>query len=411
METNWIQYKCKSGHTLLVYDKRTGQFKWPSMYPSGENSTTVILGEPVISKELCTTATQTDDVGCINGCTSMYISTSHIVNNKETSSREIPAVVDEVADNLDIELGVGNGLDDDGNEVGEDLEVECDLGNGSDDGEIVEKSADMDTMTRSHMENDGNRFNKDSIEAVRHIQTFHNYTIPTHTDDTDDIKAASECSYEESDGDSEKDNLNETIQVNHSFQEQLKEHGMKLFKCGSCEDTFICNYLLENHVARMHTQERPFECSYCKKTFLSQKNLNGHIQTTHVRVAMQKEEKLLECCYCKKKLKGKKILTEHVRTHTGEKPFQCSYCQKKFARKHVLKDHLRVHTGEKPFECFLCKKKYRHKKTLRDHLKAHTGERTFECSFCKKKFVLKKGLNEHVKRHIRRSVQEVDEKA
>jgi len=29
MEDNWIEYQCKSGQTMFVYNKVTGEHKWP----------------------------------------------------------------------------------------------------------------------------------------------------------------------------------------------------------------------------------------------------------------------------------------------------------------------------------------------------------------------------------------------
>ena len=37
MDTNWIEYKCKSGQTLFIYNKVTGEHKWPT-YEVGFNS-------------------------------------------------------------------------------------------------------------------------------------------------------------------------------------------------------------------------------------------------------------------------------------------------------------------------------------------------------------------------------------
>ena len=53
-----------------------------------------MIGQPVIYKEFCTTGTQTDDNGCNNGCTSMYITTGHVINSTETSPQQRPVEFD-----------------------------------------------------------------------------------------------------------------------------------------------------------------------------------------------------------------------------------------------------------------------------------------------------------------------------
>ena len=30
VQTDWIEYSCKSGETLFIYNKRTGEHKWPT---------------------------------------------------------------------------------------------------------------------------------------------------------------------------------------------------------------------------------------------------------------------------------------------------------------------------------------------------------------------------------------------
>ncbi|KXJ11600.1 Zinc finger protein 560 [Exaiptasia diaphana] len=389
METNWIQYKCRSGQTLLVYNKKTGQFKWPSDKSlSGENSTTVMLGEPVFTKELCTTATQTDDVGCINGCTSMYISTSHL-------------------------------------------------------------SADMGLVTRSHMEN-GNRFNKDSVEATRHIQTFHNYTIPTQTDDkaisesilynketsqempdvvdevantldiesgidngrinaiTIDMDKMINC-YEESDGKIFNNDVDNNVTSIQSCQEQLQDQSVKHFKCDRCGVTFISNSLLEDHIARMHPKEKSFECSYCKKKLRSKKNLKKHLRIFHLTVPTQTGENpgYTSSDYSQHNIEtithyALKQLQEH-----GVKRFKCSHCEDAFICNSLLENHVaRMHSKEKPFECPNCKHKFVSKKNLKKHVKSfhHTTptqveENLLECSYCKKKLKTKKYLEDHIRTH------------
>ncbi|XP_020910328.1 uncharacterized protein LOC110248169 [Exaiptasia diaphana] len=75
MDTKWIEYKCKSGHTLYYYNKVTGERKWPCSL-IGDNQ--AMIGQPVINKDLCT---QTD-IGC----------PSSLEQSTETSPQQKPFV-------------------------------------------------------------------------------------------------------------------------------------------------------------------------------------------------------------------------------------------------------------------------------------------------------------------------------
>ncbi|KAK3741916.1 hypothetical protein QZH41_001985 [Actinostola sp. cb2023] len=53
-ESDWVEKHCKSGELLYHYNK-------------GPIKDNIMFGQPIIYKELCTIATQTDDYGCSNG--------------------------------------------------------------------------------------------------------------------------------------------------------------------------------------------------------------------------------------------------------------------------------------------------------------------------------------------------------
>jgi len=51
-----------------------------------------MFGQPIIYQERCSIATQTDDYGCSNGCSSMYIDTGLTDNNMDDASQPHPTV-------------------------------------------------------------------------------------------------------------------------------------------------------------------------------------------------------------------------------------------------------------------------------------------------------------------------------
>ncbi|KXJ07676.1 hypothetical protein AC249_AIPGENE28329 [Exaiptasia diaphana] len=67
-----------------------------------ENRHTMTV-DPVVYKEVCTIGTQTDDNGCNNGCTSMYINVVHVIHS---TGESIQVVLD---DSRVIEADLDNG--------------------------------------------------------------------------------------------------------------------------------------------------------------------------------------------------------------------------------------------------------------------------------------------------------------
>lgn len=72
MEEQWTRYLSKSGETLFIYNKTTGEHRWPAQYNSNSMENNIQNGQRILCKELFNVATQTDDTGCINGCTSVH---------------------------------------------------------------------------------------------------------------------------------------------------------------------------------------------------------------------------------------------------------------------------------------------------------------------------------------------------
>ncbi|KXJ22642.1 hypothetical protein AC249_AIPGENE26618 [Exaiptasia diaphana] len=77
----WIEYKSIYGNTLFIYNKATGEHKWPSEDGGSNLQDNIMHGLPIMAKEYCCIATQTDDYGCENGCSSKYINTSNVIEN------------------------------------------------------------------------------------------------------------------------------------------------------------------------------------------------------------------------------------------------------------------------------------------------------------------------------------------
>ncbi|XP_031568590.1 zinc finger E-box-binding homeobox 1-like [Actinia tenebrosa] len=87
MNDDWLGLECKSGLILFYYNKRTGEHKWPCCSKCPEkglhsDETTSSVGSLHQDKATSVSVgTQTEDSGCGNGCTSIYI-------NKNMNSKE-----------------------------------------------------------------------------------------------------------------------------------------------------------------------------------------------------------------------------------------------------------------------------------------------------------------------------------
>ncbi|KXJ11613.1 zinc finger protein 282 [Exaiptasia diaphana] len=321
MESNWIEYKCKSGRSLFIYDKTIERNKRPSDAPVEEKR-----------REFCSIGVQTDNTGCVNGCTSKYVKVTHTVarpvHNKKTVSR--PTTNKQQNPKKPANNKKNTSIQQNSDDVT--APVSQDLGRRLED--RAESSAvNMNEIDKAVLEilgggNDANLIGNNSQAGS----------------DQEEVIASSNC-------------VREEVIVAGSTE--------KSFECVFCQKKLKCKSALESHV-RSHTGARPFQCSYCPKNFALNSNLKRHTQ-------IHTEEKKFECHECKKKFLRIPSLKVHLRTHTGEKPFVCSYCQKRFTQKKHLNVHLKLHTGENLFTCPYCGKKFKRKDNLRTHLKIHSG--------------------------------------
>ena len=217
-----------------------------------------------------------------------------------------------------------------------------------------------------------------------------------------------------------------------SSEEDLVKHREShkrdvIYQCKNCDQTFVKNKMLLNHMMVVHDMKRDevsaieHKCVHCDFKTDKRRTLEGHLRN-------HKTERFI-CTECGKKLKGKISMKHHMKKHKGIYDFQCEECEKKFVspgtlRGHTLarhsnavficeecgtefklkqqyKNHLTLHTGERKIPCRAigCRKMFRSYNARSNCETAHKGIKNFKCKLCSKLFLRRNSFKLHTKRH------------
>lgn len=394
-------------------------------------------------KEFCSTAIQTDDLGCNNGCTSMYIDTEPCaVHNKPETSHQVSFIpvhvlvkkLERIPQHKEIESDMAksaqynnkdssttsNTLPEQNTEY-DLVNVEhrfeysvkyaesCDIPNGSDHNETETKtimatgSAISTALHGQELQPTEGGSNVQSHEDNKCCQeqglTSQSYTEKEqrhgeiHSQEVQRSLQEDPIVSEEEDDFGDTQDIQEPNRDSHPlvFGDSEKSQYILSGSASMAQESCIVGHDTSGSV-KGHLGEQEITQSEIIST-------ETHTKSQHKNSVSFHRKPSLSCSFCDKEFRGQSKLLRHVRSHTGEKPFTCLHCPKKFGQKTHLNNHLKVHNDEKSFQCSYCVKKFRDKTCFKYHLKTHTGKNLFECPQCHKRYPRQCDMTRHLKVH------------
>ncbi|CAG9791558.1 unnamed protein product [Diatraea saccharalis] len=152
----------------------------------------------------------------------------------------------------------------------------------------------------------------------------------------------------------------------NKYTRKTKIKKQTIFLCRKCNKVFIKKDNYRSHIATHDSSLRRHKCSVCHERFSYRSTLNKHFASYHEPRVINAHT----CDICDRQYKANWMLMNHIqRVHNGLTPHQCDVkgCGKKFFKKSDLVVHKRYHTGERPFACDVCGRRFPNVSHLRRH--------------------------------------------
>jgi len=176
---------------------------------------------------------------------------------------------------------------------------------------------------------------------------------------------------------------------------EKKDKPVKRFLCSvtGCPYTTPYKKDLVRHM-RKHTGEKPYTCELCSKQFSRYDKLMAH---TRVHEGLRSHHcNYPSCTYSSI---DSSALRRHVaRIHSDEKPYMCQLCPYRAKNSTQMNIHVRFHTGDSPYICSLCPRAFKTSTDLQRHCRIHSQDKPFVCSDCPFTTSHKCNLTVHIKR-------------
>ncbi|XP_005093295.1 oocyte zinc finger protein XlCOF6 [Aplysia californica] len=169
-----------------------------------------------------------------------------------------------------------------------------------------------------------------------------------------------------------------SFQIHMLSHETVMIKGKKgFFLCPLCDFQCRLKQQLMSHFAASHPSRGVFACALCRFACLSEEELKDHNISQRHKTNSAKHSVCPICSApCRK-------VDEHIALmHSNERPFLCTKCGHKSKTESALKTHMLTHTDNKDFVCTDCNTAFKSLSRLKRHLKKHNPVKRFSCSKC-----------------------------
>ena len=181
----------------------------------------------------------------------------------------------------------------------------------------------------------------------------------------------------------------------HYQKKHLRDDIEKPFKCDKCDQAFLLQSLLTNHINTKHLQDKwkiEHFCDICGKVLYGGKNrLKQHM-------VVHQKEKDYKCHECGVEFRQPQSLHRHLQ-HQHNPSYKiklhvCETCGKGYKTRSALKEHVQTHSGKPAFLCRICGKGLKNDSCYRRHMVCVHGVK-YTCNICNKEYSAPIGLQQH----------------
>ncbi len=114
-----------------------------------------------------------------------------------------------------------------------------------------------------------------------------------------------------------------TYKSSKGLRFHLEEHSGEAQLCTECNQLFRGRLTLRRHMKQVHTTQPWLQCDKCDKTYKTPTILRQHMEAEHSGIPRELQ-KTHECHVCLKKFFTKGKVKEHIASvHSTERPFRC----------------------------------------------------------------------------------------
>ncbi|XP_032880825.1 zinc finger protein 142 isoform X2 [Amblyraja radiata] len=170
------------------------------------------------------------------------------------------------------------------------------------------------------------------------------------------------------------------------------------FHCDQCD--FVCSnkHVFRRHKRRGHPGSEELPCAFCPYKTFNPVEFNDHVGKMHAN------EKIHKCSECDFATAHKRVLNRHILLHTGEKPHKCELCDFTCRDMGYLSKHMLTHSDNKNYMCTECGYITKWKHYLTVHMRKHTGDLRYHCNQCSYRCHRADQLSSHKLRHQGKSL-------